>query len=122
MVKTFFLFCSQGAPTPESNPLNIVGMKTRQVTLYCESLLPNSPHGTDQCWYYKGSRIFCGGSPVPSRFDGRLNQDGSCNLVISNLVEEDSGLYTYVSSSGYFGDVVLNVTNGKALFFCYAAH
>ncbi|XP_033879049.3 protein turtle homolog A-like [Acipenser ruthenus] len=107
----FFLILEQGAPTPESNPLNIVGMKTRQVTLYCESLLPNSPHGTDQCWYYKGSRIFCGGSPVPSRFDGRLNQDGSCNLVISNLVEEDSGLYTYVSSSGYFGDVILNVTN-----------
>ncbi|KAK1152969.1 hypothetical protein AOXY_G30293 [Acipenser oxyrinchus oxyrinchus] len=107
----FFLILQQGAPTPESNPLNIVGMKTRQVTLYCESLLPNSPHGTDQCWYYKGSRIFCGGSPVPSRFDSRLSQDGSCNLVISNLVEEDSGLYTYVSSSGYFGDVILNVTN-----------
>ncbi|XP_041089948.1 coxsackievirus and adenovirus receptor homolog isoform X5 [Polyodon spathula] len=107
----FIVILQQGAPTFESNPLKIVGMKTRQVTLYCESLLPNSPHGTHQCWYYKGSRIFCGGSPVPSRFDGRLSQGESCNLVISNLVEEDSGPYTYVSSSGYFGDVNLNVTN-----------
>ncbi|KAK6474559.1 protein turtle-like protein A-like [Huso huso] len=115
----FFLILEQGAPTPESNPLNIVGMKTRQVTLYCESLLPNSPHGTDQCWYYKGSRIFCGGSPVPSRFDGRLKQDGSCNLVISNLVEEDSGLYTYVSSSGYFGDVILNCFSMVTNFLPY---
>ncbi|XP_015204333.2 Fc receptor-like protein 5 [Lepisosteus oculatus] len=112
----FFIFIlPEGRSSVMSNYLNVGGKIGEPVILPCAKQKKNSMYGTNRCWYLNNNPVYCWSSPVVSKFGSRLSINGSCNLALKDLEIEDSGLYAYVSSEGYVGQVNLTVTEGTQI-------
>ncbi|XP_066573568.1 platelet endothelial cell adhesion molecule [Amia ocellicauda] len=107
------LILPEGTFSASSNPLIVMGMIGGQVTIPCTKYKQDTSFSSS-CWYLNGTAVYCSGSSM-GRFVGRSQQIQTCNLLLSNLQEGDSGLFTYVWSSTHVGQVNLILTTDPAL-------